>query len=77
MSDFPTLKASRLLAVLCREPLNYTVKRQRGSHRKLTSPEYPPLVFSFHDRVEVGPAMVRKILVKDVGLTETEALDLL
>lgn len=41
------------------------------------SPDYPPLVFAFHDRVEVGPTMVRKTLLKDVGLTETEALELL
>jgi len=65
------MKASRLLRVLEREPLAYRIVRQRGSHRLLESTNgYPDLRFSFHDRVEFGPTIVRKVLVKDVGLTE-------
>jgi predicted RNA binding protein YcfA (HicA-like mRNA interferase family) len=32
-SEFPSLKAKRLMAVLQRQPLGYVVRRQRGSHR--------------------------------------------
>jgi predicted RNA binding protein YcfA (HicA-like mRNA interferase family) len=75
---FPSLKAKRLLAVLYRKPLEYHISRQEGSHRKLVSPHgYPELMFSFHDNVTVPPGAVRKILVKDVGLSEQQALDLL
>jgi predicted RNA binding protein YcfA (HicA-like mRNA interferase family) len=75
---FPSVKARRLLAVLQRAPLEYEVVSQRGSHRVLESRAgYPRLRFSFHDRVELGPTIVRKILVGDVGLSEEEALALL
>jgi predicted RNA binding protein YcfA (HicA-like mRNA interferase family) len=77
MPPFPSMKAKRLLAVLMREPLNYRIVRQRGSHRTLKAPGRPPLSFAFHDREEVRPSTVRKMLVKQVGLEEAEALDLL
>jgi hypothetical protein len=35
------------------------------------------LVFAFHDRETIAPGLVRKILVRDVGLGEREALRLL
>ena len=35
------------------------------------------LIFAFHDGVEVPPGLVRKILIKDVGLAEDEAIKLL
>lgn len=67
-----------MLAVLCREPLNYEVVRQSGSHRTLRSEAgYPELRFSFHDRATLAPGVVRKILTKDVGLGQDEALRLL
>lgn len=72
------MRAKRFLRVLKRKPLEYRVVRQDGSHRVLESPNgYPTLHFSFHDRVELGPTMIRKILVNDVGLTEDEAATLL
>jgi predicted RNA binding protein YcfA (HicA-like mRNA interferase family) len=75
---FPSLKAPRLLAILQREPLAYEVVAQRGSHRKLGSRNgYPPLGFSWHDRYTVPPGLVRKTLVRDVGLDEREALELI
>jgi len=77
MARFPSLKAKALLAVLRRPPLAYEVERQRGSHRRLVSATYPPLLFSFHDRADIAPGLVRKILCRDVGLSEAEALDLL
>lgn len=77
MSQFPTMKAKRLLAVLEREPLNYRVSRQSGSHRRMEAPGRPPLTFAFHDRATVPSGLVRKVLVRDVGLAEDEARKLL
>jgi predicted RNA binding protein YcfA (HicA-like mRNA interferase family) len=76
--DFPSLKAQKLLRILCREPLGYEIARQSGSHRKLESRNgYPDLWFAFHDGVTVPGGAVKKILVKDVGLDENEARNLL
>lgn len=74
--DFPSMKAPKLLRLLCRSPLSYSVTRQRGSHRKLESDNYPPLLYSFHDNQTVTSGLVRKILVRDVGLDEDEAYQL-
>jgi predicted RNA binding protein YcfA (HicA-like mRNA interferase family) len=76
VDDFPSMKARRLLAILMREPLNYRVVRQRGSHRWLAAPGRPSFAFAFHTR-EPLPREVRKVLVKDVGLAEADARDLL
>jgi predicted RNA binding protein YcfA (HicA-like mRNA interferase family) len=77
MPPFPSMKAKRLLAVLMREPLNYRVVRQTGSHRKLAAPGRPTLRFAWHDREELAPGEVRMVLVKQARLEESEALDLL
>lgn len=77
MGQFPTMKAKRLLAVLEREPLNYRVSRQSGSHRRMEAPGRPPLTFAFHDRATVPSGLVRKVLVRDIGLAEDEARKLL
>lgn len=77
MQRFPSLKARALLAVLCREPLNYRVVRQVGSHRRLEAPNRPALMLAFHERTTIAPGLVRKILIDDVGLTEDEARRLL
>lgn len=75
--QFPSLKAKRLLAVLQREPLNYKVTRQSGSHRRLEAPGRPSFSFAFHDSATIKPSLVRKILTKDIGLAEDEARKLL
>ncbi|WP_460830785.1 type II toxin-antitoxin system HicA family toxin [Nocardioides hungaricus] len=49
--------------------LGYTITRQRGSHRQMDAPGLGRVVFAFHDGDEIGPAMVRDILVKQVGLS--------
>jgi len=77
MDPFPSIKAKRLLAVLERQPLGYRVVRQSGSHRRMQSPDRPPLTFAFHDKATVPAGLVRKILVRDVGLDEEEARKLL
>jgi predicted RNA binding protein YcfA (HicA-like mRNA interferase family) len=71
------MKAKRLLAVLEREPLNYRVSRQSGSHRRMEAPGRPPLTFAFHDKATIPSGLVRKVLVRDVGLAEDEARKLL
>ena len=76
--QFPSLKARQLLAILSREPLAYAVVRQQGSHRRLQSTNgYPPLSFAWHDGATIPPGLVRKVLVKDVGLSEAAALALI
>lgn len=77
MSPFPSMKAKRLLAILERKPLGYRVARQSGSHRRMQSPDYPPLTFAFHHKATIPAGLVRKILVRDVGLAEDEARKLL
>ncbi len=77
MSQFPSMKAKRLLAVLERRPLDYRVARQAGSHRRMEAPGRPALTFAFHDNATVPSGLVRKILVRDVGLAEDEARKLL
>lgn len=75
---FPSMKGRQLLKVLTGEPLGYEVVRQRGSHRRLESKRgYPSLTFAFHNSATIPPGLVRKILTKDVGLSEQEARDLL
>lgn len=78
MAAFPSLRWPQLWRVLSREPLLYVVTRQRGSHRTLDSDAgYPKLHLAFHDSAELPPGLVRKVLVRDVGLSEEEALGLL
>jgi predicted RNA binding protein YcfA (HicA-like mRNA interferase family) len=77
MPPFPSMKAKRLLAVLMREPLNYRVVRQTGSHRIMKAPGRPRVIFAFHDRRDLAPHEVRSVLVDQAGLEEAEALDLL
>lgn len=43
----------------------------------MTAEGRPQLLLSFHDGQEIPGGLVRKILVKDIGLTEDEALLLL
>ena len=74
-SDYPSLKAKRLLRLL--ESLGYVIVSTNGSHRKLRCEEHPPLTFAFHDKIEVPSRIVKKILTKDVGLTDEEARSIL
>ncbi len=74
MPDFPSLKARDLERLLRKAPLNYSIARRKGSHRRLTSPTYPSLTLAYHEGVSIPPGMVRKILVKDVGLSEEQAM---
>jgi len=78
LAVFPSMKARQSLAVLMRPPLRYRVVRQVGSHRRLQSAAgYPPLTFAWHDGATVTPGLVRKVLVRQVGLSAQEALQCL
>lgn len=43
----------------------------------MEAPGRPRLLFSFHDNAEIPPGLVRKVLVKDIGLDVQAALDIL
>ena len=66
MSQWPSIKANRLLAVLLK--IGWSVKRQTGSHKTLEKPGYPDYVFAFHEGTEIGPKMLARIS-KHTGLT--------
>ena len=59
MTSWPSSKANRALAGLYR--LGWTLKRQSGSHKTLSRPGWPDVVFAFHDREEIGPRMLARI----------------
>jgi predicted RNA binding protein YcfA (HicA-like mRNA interferase family) len=67
MSQWASAKARKVLAALLR--IGWTFKREsRGSHRILSRPGWPDVVFAFHDREEIGPRMLARIS-KQTGLT--------
>lgn len=71
------MKAAKLQSLL-EAKLGYSVKAQKGSHKKMASESgYPQLTFAFHGGAEIPPGLVRKILVKDVGLDADAAAQLL
>ncbi|MGF1647076.1 MAG: type II toxin-antitoxin system HicA family toxin [Kineosporiaceae bacterium] len=74
---FPSMKAKKLLAVSMREPLAYTAIRHEGSHKILRAEGFPRLVWGHHDGATIPPGLVRTILVKQVGLTVDQALELI
>ena len=65
MSQWRSVKARRVLAALLR--IGWSIKRQSGSHRTLSRPGWPDVVFAFHDREEIGPRMLTRI-AKVTGL---------
>jgi predicted RNA binding protein YcfA (HicA-like mRNA interferase family) len=69
MSEWPSTRASRVLAALLR--ISWTVKRQSGSHRTLARDGWPDFVFAFHDGEEIGPRMLARI-AKRTGLRPSD-----
>jgi predicted RNA binding protein YcfA (HicA-like mRNA interferase family) len=55
-----------VLAALLR--IGWQIKRQSGSHRTLSRPDWSDVVFAFHDDEEIGPRMLAR-LAKRTGLT--------
>ncbi len=66
MSCWPAAKARRVLAALLR--IGWRIKRESGSHRTLSRPEWPDVVFAFHDGEEIGPRMLTRV-ARQTGLT--------
>lgn len=66
MSQWPATQASCVLSALLR--IGWQIKRTTGSHRVLQRTNWPDIVFTFHDRDEIGPRMLAR-LSKITGLT--------
>jgi len=66
MSSWPSSKAKQVLSAPYR--IGWTLKRQSGSHKTLSRPGFPDVVFAFHDGGEIGPRMLAR-LAKRTGLT--------
>ncbi|QLA15824.1 type II toxin-antitoxin system HicA family toxin [Desulfolutivibrio sulfoxidireducens] len=69
MSQWPSIKAARLLAALMR--LGWMEKRRSGSHRTLSRTGWTDFVFAFHDGEEIGPRMLGRI-AKQTGLSRDD-----
>lgn len=62
MSSWPATKARRVLAAL--EKIGWQLKKTSkttGSHRTLSRPGWPDVVFAFHAGEEIGPRMLARI----------------
>jgi len=64
MSQWQSTKSKALTVLL---HIGWSIKRQSGSHRVLSRPGWPDVVFAFHDREEIGPRMLARI-AKVTGL---------
>ena len=69
MGKWRSIKAKHLLAVLLR--IEWSVKRQGGSHKTLERTGYPDYVFAFHDGDEIGPKMLARV-AKHTGLKQND-----
>lgn len=56
MSQWSSAKARRVLAALLR--IGWSIKRESSSHKILSRPGWPDVVFAFHDKDEIGPKML-------------------
>ena len=66
MSQWRATKARRVLAGLLQ--IGWNVKRQTGSHKILSRPDWQDVVFAFHDNEELGPRILARI-AKVTGLS--------
>lgn len=69
MSQWPSIKAKRLMAAL--HSIGWNLKRQSGSHRTLSREGWPDFVFAFHDGEEIGPRMLARV-AKHTDLTPND-----
>ena len=63
-------KAERIMSEELKR-LGWKEKRRSGSHRTLSRPGWPDVVFAFHDNEEIGPKMLAR-LAKATGLKPEE-----
>jgi mRNA interferase HicA len=66
LSQWASTKAKIVLRALQRK--GWKIVSQKGSHIKLSHPERGNYMFGFHDKEEIGTAMLSKI-GKKTGLT--------
>lgn len=66
MARWPSTRASYVYATLLR--IGWREVRQTSSHRRLMRPGWPPYIWAFGDREELGPPMLARI-AKKRGLT--------
>lgn len=59
MRQWFSTKARKVLTALFR--IGWRIKRQSGSHKTLTRPDWPDFVFAFNDKDEIGPKMLSRI----------------
>ncbi|MBF0181597.1 MAG: type II toxin-antitoxin system HicA family toxin [Magnetococcales bacterium] len=69
MSQWSACKTRLVLAALLR--LGWRVKRQSGSHRTLTKPNWEDVVFAFHEADELGPRILAR-LARQTGLRPSD-----
>ncbi len=69
MKHWRTAKGREVLTAL--KKIGWEVVRQTGSHQRLVRTGWPPLVFAFGDRDEIGPKMLARI-AKQSGLKPTD-----
>jgi len=69
VTSWPSTRAGQVLRALLR--IGWVIKRQSGSHRTLSRPDWPDFVFAFHDGEEIGPRMLARI-AKQTGLTPAD-----
>ncbi|WP_087874114.1 type II toxin-antitoxin system HicA family toxin [Arthrobacter globiformis] len=75
-SDFPSMDPKKLRRLIGR--LGYTPSGNgKGSHERLECPGRPPLTWGFHAGKEIAGGLVKQILMKQIGLTKEEALEVL
>jgi len=69
VTEWPSTKAKQVLRAL--KSIGWqeksTRKKKGGSHRQLVRPGFPEFTWAFHDNVEIGPVMLKKI-AKHTGL---------
>ena len=79
-SEFPSLKATKLLQILKKE-LGYTVvkgsRKSGGSHCCLVAEGRKQIRWAFHNKVNIPPRSVKAVLVDQAGLTVEEAKEVL
>ena len=59
MSQWASAKAKRVLAALLR--IGWSIKRESSSHKILSRPDWPDVVFAFHDKEEASREWVVEI----------------
>ena len=71
------MRSTEMLALLQRAPLGYVIVRVNGSHHVMEAAGRPRVVLACHAGQTLPPGLVRKILLKDVGLDADTALAIL